>query len=75
MTLVRSVQLKVPDHDEIVSKCNKLKYIVSISGELRLLQIISEPITLWCVNEDVVPLKQVDCKISRQLYRETMHSL
>ena len=52
------------------------KWIISAMGglELGLLQMVYEPDTGRCANEDANP-KGVDCEISHRLERGTKHSL
>ena len=57
--------------------CNGSKRTISASGELRLLQMVSEPNTGRCASEDAGPPKGVDgmhCEIRHRLERETKHS-
>ena len=35
--------------------CNESKQTISVSGGLRLLQMVSESVTEWCANENVGP--------------------
>ena len=50
------------------------KRTISTNGELRLLQMVSEPDTGWCASKDARP-QGVDCEIPHQLERGTEHSL
>ena len=43
--------------------CNRLKRIVSVSGGLEPLQIVSEPDTRRCASEDAGTPRGVDCEI------------
>ena len=51
------------------------KRIISTSGGLEPLQMVSEPGTEGCASEDVGPPRGVDCEISHQLERKTNPSL
>ena len=42
--------------------CNESKRTISVSGGLRLLQMISESATERCVNKNAGPLKRVDVR-------------
>ena len=46
---------------------NESKRTISTSGELELLQIVSEPDTGRCANKDTGPPKKMDCKILHRL--------
>ena len=50
---------------------NGPKLIISASSGLGLLQIVSEPDTGRCANEDVGPPRRVDDEIPRRLERGT----
>ena len=41
---------------------NEPKWIISTSGRLKLLQMVSEPDTKWCAREDASPPRRVDCR-------------
>ena len=51
------------------------KRIISASGGLGPLQMVSEPDTRQCVSKDAGPRRGVDCEIPRRLERGTKHSL
>ena len=51
------------------------KKTICASGGFELLQMVSEPDTGWCANEDAGPPKGVDCEIPHQLERGMKHSL
>ena len=59
----------------LIAMCNELKRTISASGGLELLQMVSEPNTGWCANEDVGLPRGVDCEIPHRLERGTKHSL
>ena len=52
---------------------NGLKWTMSVSGVLGLLQMVSESDTERCAREDARP-QGVDCEISHWLERGTKHS-
>ena len=54
---------------------NGLKRAISASGGLGLLQMVSEPDTGRCANEDAGPPRGVDSEIPHRLERGTKHSL
>jgi len=54
---------------------NGPKQTISASNGLELLQIVSEPNTEQCVNEDVGFPRGVDCEILHRLERGMKHSL
>ena len=54
---------------------NGPKRIISASGGLGLLQMVSEPNTGWCASKDAGPPKGVDCEIPRRFDRGPKHSL
>ena len=54
---------------------NRPKRTISTSSELELLQMVSEPDTERCANEDAGPRRGVDFEIPHQLERGTKHSL
>ena len=51
------------------------KRIISTSGRLMLLQMVSKPNTEWCASVDARSPKEVDCEITHWLERWTKHSL
>ena len=52
-----------------------VKTNIFVSDGVELLQMVLEPDTGWCANEDVGPPREVDCEIPHQLERGTKHSL
>ena len=54
---------------------NGLKSTIFASGELELLQMVSELDTGRCASGDAGPPRGVDCEIPHWLKRRTKHSL
>ena len=54
---------------------NGPKRTISASGEFGVLQMVSEPDTGRCANENVEPPMGLDCEIPHRLERGTKHSL
>ena len=53
---------------------NRLKRATSPSGELELLQMISEPDTRRCTRKNIGSPRGLDCEIPHWLGRGTKHS-
>ena len=54
---------------------NRLKRVMYASGELELLQRVSEPDTRRCSSKDIETPRGLDCEIPHRLERGGKHSL
>ena len=59
----------------LMAICNGPKWIISVSGGFRLLQMVLKPVTERCASENARPPMEVDCEVSYWLERGTKHSL
>ena len=66
---------RVLENREMTAIRNGPKQTISTSGELGLLQMVSELGIERCASEDVGSPRGVDCEIPRRLERRTKHSL